>query len=215
MDRILYDYFRSSAAYRVRIALNIKKLDAKQHSINLKPGEDGQHTAEYQKINPQGRVPYFVDGDFELGQSPAILEYLEESYPTPALLPESIQDKAYVRQLAAIIGCDVHPLNNLSVLKYLKAEFNAEQSAISKWYSTWIIAGFSAFEALLVSRNSNGLFCFGNSATLADLYLIPQVYNARRFKVDLTEFPTITSIEAHCLTLDSFIKAVPEAQPDA
>lgn len=215
MDRILYDYFRSSAAYRVRIALNIKKLDAKQHSINLKPGDDGQHSEEYREINPQGRVPYFVDGDFELGQSPAILEYLEESYPTPALLPESIQDKAYVRQLSAIIGCDVHPLNNLSVLKYLKAEFNADKSAINKWYSSWIIAGFSAFEALLVSHKSNAQFCFGNSATLADLYLIPQVYNARRFNVDLTEFPTITSIEAHCLTLNAFHKAVPENQADA
>ena len=215
MDRILYDYFRSSAAYRVRIALNIKQLDAKQQSINLKPGDDVQHSEEYQKINPQGRVPYFVDGDFELGQSPAILEYLEESYPTPALLPQAIKDKAYVRQLAAIIGCDIHPLNNLSVLKYLKAEFNADKSAISKWYSSWIIDGFSAFEALLVSRRSNGLFCFGNSTTLADLYLIPQVYNARRFEIDLTEFPTITSIEANCLTLESFQKAVPEAQADA
>jgi maleylacetoacetate isomerase len=215
MDRILYDYFRSSAAYRVRIALNIKNLDVKQHSINLKPGDDVQHSEEYQKINPQGRVPYFVDGDFELGQSPAILEYLEESYPTPPLLPESIKDKAYIRQLSAIIGCDIHPLNNLSVLKYLKAEFNADQPAISQWYSSWIIAGFSAFEALLVSRKSNGLFCFGDSVTLADLYLIPQVYNARRFNVDLSQFPTIASIETHCLTLSAFSKAIPEAQDDA
>jgi len=215
MDRILYDYFRSSAAYRVRIGLNLKQIDTEQHSINLKPGDDGQHSEQYRQINPQGRVPYFVDGDIQLGQSPAILEYLEEFYPTPALLPHSIQDRAYVRQLSAIIGCDIHPLNNLSVLKYLKAEFNADNAAIAKWYSNWVIEGFIAIEALLVANNSNGDFCFGDTVTLADLYLIPQVYNARRFNVDLGKFPTITSIESHCLSLEAFKMAVPEAQTDA
>ena len=208
-DIVLYDYFRSSASYRVRIALNLKGIEAKQIAINLKPGEDAQHSEQYKAINPQGRVPYFCDGDFHLGQSPAILEYLEENYPEPALLPANSQAKAYVRQLAAIIGCDVHPLNNLSVLKYLKTEFNADEAAISKWYSTWITGGFEAFEVFLVNNHSNGQFCFGDGVTLADLYLVPQVYNARRFNVDLSPYPTIQSIEAHCLTLEAFRQAAP------
>ncbi len=215
MTKILYDYYRSSAAYRVRIALNIKNVSIQQVSVNLKPGEDEQHSKNYRKINPQGRVPYYCDGDIHIGQSSAILEYLEEHYPAPALLPPKSEDKARVRQLSSIIACDVHPLNNLSVLNYLKNEFAADNEAISKWYSHWIHEGFSAFETIVNADENGGKFCFGNSPTLADLYLVPQVYNARRFAVDLQKFPKIVAIDKACQKLDVFYRARPQANPEA
>ncbi len=215
MQRTLYGYFRSSAAFRVRIALNIKGLDVDHVSVNLMPGKDGQHDEAYLAKNPQGRVPYFSEDDFHLGQSPAILEYIEDCYPEPRLLPSDIQEKAYVRQLAALVACDIHPLNNLSVLKYIKTEFGAGDVAVNKWYSHWITQGFSALEAIVSQSKATGLFCTGDVPSLADVYLIPQLYNARRFKVPLDAYPTLVEIESQCMKLQAFRDALPENQPDA
>ena len=209
----LYDYFRSSAAYRVRIALALKGLESEAVSINLKPGVSEHKSESYRAINPQGRVPYLVDGDVALGQSPAILEYLEEAYPEPPLLPVSLADRAMVRQLANIIACDIHPLNNLSVLLKLKQTFSADEATVNAWYSDWIIQGFQAFEALIA--NKQGAYCFGDVPTFADIYLVPQVYNARRFNVPLDAFPSIVRVDATCNKLAAFQKALPENQPDA
>lgn len=221
MVQRLYDYFRSSAAYRVRIALHYKNISVEHLAINLKPGIDAQHSDDYKNINPQGRVPFFIEeGDneednFQISQSPTILEYLEECYPNPALLPSSSKDKAKVRELCSLIACDVHPLNNLSVLKYLKSEFSADETAINKWYNFWIIEGFNAFESHLKNDGLSGKFCFGDIVTLADIYLIPQLYNARRFAVPLHAYPHILSIEEQCQKLPAFQNAAPENQADA
>lgn len=211
----LYGYFRSSAAYRVRIALGLKGLAYKHMGINLMPGISEQKSEKYRALNPQGRVPYLIDGDTALSQSPAILEYLEEAYPEIALLPQDMHERAHVRQLASLIGCDIHPLNNLSVLGYLKTKFEAHEADVTAWYSHWILEGFTAFEAILASRKAMSKFCHGDSPGMADIYLVPQVWNARRFGVPLSAFPQITAIDAACNSLDAFIAAAPENQPDA
>lgn len=215
MQRTLYGYFRSSAAFRARIALNLKGLDAEHVSVNLKPGTDGQHTEDYRRLNPQGRVPFYTEDGFQLGQSPAILEYLEDRYPEPALLPADLRDKAYVRQLSALIACDIHPLNNLSVLKYIKVEFGADEAAVTKWYGHWITQGFRALETLMSDSAATGLYCFGDTPTLADVYLVPQIYNARRFDVPLDAFPALVRIDHECMKLKAFQDALPENQSDA
>ena len=209
----LYGYFRSSAAYRVRIALALKGLTYEDIPVNLAPGASEQRSADYLAINPQGRVPYFTDGDVAISQSPAILEYLEENYPKVPLLPPDAKGRATVRQLASLIGCDIHPLNNLSVLQTLKSDFGADEVAIQRWYHRWIIDGFTAFESLLA--NTAGQFCFGDTPTLADIYLIPQIWNARRFNTPLDAFPEIIRIETACNQLEAFRMAAPENQPDA
>ncbi len=215
MQNTLYGYFRSSAAFRVRIALNLKGVEAKHVSVNLKPGIDDQHSEDYRLLNPQSRVPFYTEDEFQLGQSPAILEYLEDRYPEPALLPKDYREKAYIRQLSSLIACDIHPLNNLSVLKYIKSEFGADQHAVNKWYSHWIHQGFSALEAMLIDGKSTGLYCFHDAPTLADIYLVPQIYNARRFDVPLDEFPALVRIDHECMKLQAFQDALPENQPDA
>lgn len=215
MQRILYGYFRSSAAFRTRIALNLKGLDAEHASVNLMPGVDGQHTADYKRLNPQSRVPFYIEDDFQLGQSPAILEYLEDSYPEPALLPSDLREKAYIRQLCALIACDIHPLNNLSVLKYIKTQFGADEDAVNTWYRHWISLGFAALESLLADSDATGLYCFGDTPTLADVYLVPQMYNARRFDVSLDAFPALVRIDHDCMKLAAFQDALPENQADA
>lgn len=215
MQNTLYGYFRSSAAFRVRIALNLKGVEAKHVSVNLKPGIDDQHSEDYRLLNPQSRVPFYTEDEFQLGQSPAILEYLEDRYPEPALLPKDYREKAYIRQLSSLIACDIHPLNNLSVLKYIKSEFGADQHAVNKWYSHWIHQGFSALEAMLIDGKSTGLYCFHDVPTLADIYLVPQIYNARRFDVPLDEFPALVRIDHECMKLQAFQDALPENQPDA
>jgi len=213
MEHLLYDYFRSTAAYRVRIALNLKGIQAKHVLINLIPGVDEQKSDHYQNINPQGRVPTYIEDDFVLGQSPAILEYLEDCYPSPALLPSDPHQKAKVRQLCAIIGCDIHPLNNLSVLQYLKNQLAVSEDSVSQWYSHWVTQGFDAIEALLVdSKFAGNPYCFGTDLTLADIYLTAQVYNAIRFNVDVSDYPMIMNIDAACRKLPEFKKAAPENQ---
>lgn len=197
----------------MRIALALKELSYEAVSINLKPGVSEHKSDSYRRINPQGRLPFFVDDAIAVGQSSAILEYLEEKYPEPALLPQATTDRAVVRQLASIIGTDIHPLNNVSVLSKLKNDFGADEAAVNAWYADWIIQGFQAFEVIISEKSSE--FCFGNMPTMADIYLVPQVYNARRFNVPLDAFPSIVRVDAACNKLAAFVKALPENQPDA
>ncbi|TNE61336.1 MAG: maleylacetoacetate isomerase [Alphaproteobacteria bacterium] len=212
--RTLFGYFRSSAAYRVRIALGLKGLSYDYKAVNLKPGADEQRAPGYLALNPQGRVPYLVDGDISLGQSPAMLEYLEEAYPDVPLLPAGMRDRAYVRQLMNLVACDIHPLNNLSVLQWLKGELGADEAAVNKWYHHWIQDGFRAYEALLSSSGLAGRFSCGDVPSLADVVLVPQVWNANRFGVPLDAFPRINAIVEACNMLDGFADAAPEKQPD-
>tara|TARA_B100001939_G_scaffold348216_2_gene374225 strand:+ start:1414 stop:2049 length:636 start_codon:yes stop_codon:yes gene_type:complete len=208
----LYGYFRSSAAYRLRIALNLKGLEYEQVAVNLLKGE---HKAEaYHKVNAQGFVPALTDGDLTLGQSMAMLEYLEEAYPQVPLLPRDAAGRARVRQMANIVACDIHPLNNLRVLKYIKNTLGASEDQKTAWYHHWIMEGFQAFEALLVQGGAQR-FCYGDHPTFADVCLVPQVYNARRFNCSLEAFPRIRRIADHCNRQDAFIRAQPENQPDA
>lgn len=209
----LYGYWRSSAAYRVRIALNLKGLEATQHAVNLRTGE---HRGEaYRRINPQGRVPALVDEGVTYTQSIAILEYLEERYPEPPLLPKSAGERARVRALVQLVASDMHPVNNLSVLQYLVKELGAGDEQKLAWYRHWIAEGFTALEAMLADVGRTGRFCHGDAPGMADLCLVPQVYNARRFECDLSAYPTIVRIDAACAELDAFGCAAPEAQPDA
>lgn len=205
----LYTYFRSSAAYRVRIALNLKGVPFESIPINLLKGD--QSAPDYAAVNPQGRVPSLESDGSVLVQSPAILEYLEETHPEPPLLPSDPVARARVRAACALIACDIHPLNNLAVLRYLKRQLGQEQAAIDAWYVHWIVEGFDALETLI----GPGPFAFGPRPTLADVYLVPQVANARRFKISLNGYPKIAAADAACAALDAFAAAAPERQPDA
>jgi maleylpyruvate isomerase len=208
----LYSYFRSSAAYRVRIALNLKGLAYETAAVHLV--KDGGHNKrpEFRAINPQMRVPVLATpaGDI-LIQSLAIIEYLDETHPEPALLPKDPIARANVRALAELIACDIHPLNNTGPLRYLKNEMGQQQSAIDAWYHHWVVLGFEALEALIKPAP----YLCGNQVTLADVCLVPQVYNARRLKVPLDKFPKIVAADAACLGLAAFDRARPENQPDA
>ena len=208
-----YSYFRSGTSYRLRIALNLKGLEAEYVPVDLTSEEHLE--PEFKAINPQGLVPALVHDRKVLIQSPAIIEWLEERYPTPPLLPADPDDRAHVRALAAIVGCDVHPINNRRILEYLRHELGCDQAAVLKWCGTWIRAGFDALEALLAADKKRGAFCFGEAPTIADVYLIPQVASARRFKVDLESWPIIRDIDAACNELEAFRLAAPAAQPDA
>ena len=209
----LYSYFRSSAAYRVRIALNLKGLPAEIVPVHLVKNGGEQHSAEYRQLNASELVPTLIDDTFALSQSLSILEYLDEKYPEPALLPKQIQQRALIRAFSQNIACDIHPLNNLRVLQYLQNVFALSEGEKSTWYKHWIELGMRSLEAQLTE--SNGQFCFGEQATFADCCLIPQVYNAKRFNIDVSTFPKIESIYQHCMTLDAFQQAAPEAQIDA
>ncbi|MEN8367068.1 maleylacetoacetate isomerase [Acinetobacter bereziniae] len=206
----LYSYFRSSAAYRVRIALNLKQLDYVIQPVHLLKNEHQQES--YIALNPSQLVPSLIDQDQSFIQSLNILEYLEEGYPSLPLLPTDLVERAKVRAFSQTIACDIHPLDNLRVLKYLKHELAVNDEQKSQWYQHWIIEGFKSLEMQL--KDSNGQFCFGTQATFADCCLIPQVYNAKRFNVDLSDFPKIQSIDQHCLSLPAFLRAIPEQQPD-
>jgi maleylpyruvate isomerase len=208
----LYSYFRSSAAYRARIALNLKGLAYETAPVHLI--KDGGHNKrpEFRAVNPQMRVPALVAPTGEvLIQSLAIIEYLDEIHPEPPLLPKDAVGRAQARALAQIIACDIHPLNNVAPLRYLKNEMHQEQSAIDAWYHHWILAGFDALEALV----RPGPYACGTQVTIADIFLVPQVANARRLKVPLNRFPKIVGIDAACLALPAFDRARPENQPDA
>jgi len=208
----VYTYFRSSAAYRLRIALNLKGLSGDMVSVHLQK-DGGQHRKpEYRAINPQMRVPALkLDSGEVLTQSLAIIEYLDEVDPQPPLLPRDPVERAKVRALALAIACDIHPLNNLAPLRYLKNELGQEQSKIDAWYHHWILEGFEALETMV----RPGPYAFGGEVTLADVCLVPQIYNARRLKVPLERFPKLVAIDAACAKLPAFEQARPENQPDA
>ncbi|MGM0983127.1 MAG: maleylacetoacetate isomerase [Pseudomonadota bacterium] len=210
----LYGYFRSSAAYRVRIALNLKGLDYDQAPVNLVKGE--QRGEANLARHPQGMVPTLViDNGLQLTQSLAICEYLDEKHPEPPLLPADAAGRARVRALAQLVACEIHPLNNLRVLKYLVRELEVDEDAKLAWYRHWIIEGFDALETLLKRELGTGDFCHGDIPTLADICLVPQVFNAERFECDLSAYPTLRRIVDHCNALEAFQKAAPGEQPDA
>ena len=208
---ILHGYWRSGAAYRTRIALALKGLDYDQQGVDLRVG--AQRSEAFVALNPQGMVPALeVDGAV-LTQSPAILEWLEETHPKPPLLPADPFARARVRAMAALIGCDIHPLNNLRVGKALRETFGADQPAVDAWAARWIAPGFAALEAM-VARDGAG-WCFGDAPTLADCYLVPQLYSARRFNVPLEAFPRLLAIDAAAAAHRAFAAAHPDQQPDA
>jgi maleylacetoacetate isomerase len=205
----LYSYWRSSAAYRVRIALNLKGLEHEIVPISLAPGESEHRQEAYRQKNPQMLVPFLEDGDVAIGQSMAMLEYLEETYPDMKLLPDEQPLRSEVRAFCNVIACDIHPILNLRILKYIKEEFDADPAA--HWYGHWIHEGFKALEQFA----SDGLFVFGDQLTLADTLLVPQMYNARRFNVSLDNYPKLVAAVEHCNELEAFKDAAPEAQLDA
>ena len=215
----LYTYFRSSASFRVRIALNLKGLAYESVPVHLLNHGGEQHAAPYAALNPAQLVPALVDGahaGLVLGQSLAIMEYLDEAYPgTPALLPTTAPERARVRALAQTVACEIHPLNNLRVVQYLERELQVDEAARATWNRHWMTLGFTALEALLTNSPHTGVFCHGDTPTLADCCLVPQLTNARRFATPLEAFPTLLRVEAACLALDAFQRALPAVQPDA
>lgn len=209
----LYGFSRSSAAFRVRIALNLKGIAWEHINISLPDGD--QFGSDYTSVNPQGRVPTLIDGDNKLIQSMAILEYLDETHPEPAFLPVEPVARARVRGLADIIACDIHPLNNLAVLKFLAKEMGADKDAVNvTWYQHWIYEGFNALEAMLAGDNATGTFAHGDAPGLVDICIVPQVFNAQRYECDLGRYPTIMRIFDACMKLDAFDSAQPSKQPD-
>jgi maleylpyruvate isomerase len=209
----LYSFFRSGTSHRLRIALNLKGIATDYVAVDLRVDE--QQGEAFKSVNPQQMVPALDTGKQVLIQSPAIIEWLEEKNPTPALLPAGADDRAHVRALAAMVGCDIHPLNNRRVLQTLRKQFGAKEDAINAWCASWISSGFDAYEALIAADSRRGRFSFGDTPTLADVYLVPQVESARRFNVDLTKWPHIMAVEKACMELEAFQKAAPGQQPDA
>jgi maleylacetoacetate isomerase/maleylpyruvate isomerase len=211
----LYTFFRSSASYRVRIALNLKNIPYDQAPIHLRRGGGEQSMTAYKSINPQALVPALEDDGKILTQSLAIIEYLEEKYPQPAILPADPADKAFVRSLALVIACEVHPIQNLRVLNHIKSTYNQTDAQVNRWAQHWIDLGLSAIEQMILAQSRRGSFCFGDAPTLADICLIPQLGNARRFGCELAKYPTILEVEANCMAVPAFANAAPEKQPDA
>ena len=211
MTRTLYGYWRSSASYRVRIALAVKGLDYEQVPINLAQGAQGG--VGFRLLNPQGLVPYLIDDTAGLNQSLAIIEYLDEVYPNPPLLPADALGRARVRAAALQIACDIHPLNNLRVLRYLKVELGQEQDVVDAWYRHWVELGFAALEEL--AEGATGAYLFGDAVTLADVCLVPQMWNARRLQADIARFPKLVAIDTRLNALPAIRAASPERQADA
>ncbi len=207
---ILHDYYRSSAAYRVRIALNLKGVDYESRPVNL--AEGAQKSADYRAINPQVFVPMLEIDGLKLTQSLSIIMYLASRFPEPQLLPEDPGEAAHVRGMALAIACDIHPLNNLRVLKYLKGELGHDQDAVDAWYKHWIAEGLGPLEAIAAPRA--GAFLFGDAPTIADICLVPQLYNARRFDVPLDGYPTLLRADASANALEAFAAAHPDRQKD-
>ena len=215
-DLTLYDYWRSSACYRVRIALNLKQLPYARKPVHLLANGGEQHGAAYRELNPQEVIPVLVDGKRVLRQSLAIIEYLEEAHVgTTRLLPASARDRAHVRAMALLVACDIHPLNNLRVMQYLERELDVAGAAREAWSRHWMQEGFRALEAILAGDAATGAYCHGEAPTLADACLVPQVYNAHRLGVDMAPYPTIRRISRQCLSLPAFDAARPENQSDA
>ncbi len=209
----LYGFFRSGTSHRLRIALNLKGLAYESVAVDLRKE---QHTEQaYRALNPQGLVPTLDTGHDLLIQSPAILEWLEERYPQPPLLPADPGQRARVRALAAIVGCDIHPVNNRRILQALRADFGSDEAAVQRWCERWIADGFDAIETLLAADGSRGDFCLGLRPSLADVYLVPQVESARRFKVEVSRWPRIAAVDQACMRLEAFRLAAPALQPDA
>ena len=208
-----YNYFRSGTSHRLRIALNLKGIETEYIAVDL--ASEAHLKGDFSTINPQALVPALVLDDGEvLTQSPAIIEWLEERFPSPPLLPKDIQERAHVRALAALVGCDIHPVNNRRILEYLRHNFGADNDTINAWCGRWITAGFDAYEKHLANQPKQGKFSCGNTPTVADVYLIPQIESARRFKVDLSQWPLIQAIDRACAALDAFAKAAPQNQVD-
>ena len=208
----LYNFFRSSTSHRLRIALNLKGITTDYVAVNLRVDE--QQNDDFRVVNPQQLVPALDTGDKVMIQSPAIIEWLEEKYPTPALLPQGADARAHVRALAAIVGCDIHPINNRRILQTLRKTFGANEEAVNAWCDTWISDGFDAYEALIAADPTRGRFSYGDAPGIADVYLIPQVESARRFNVDMNRWPLISAIDKACGELEVFQKAAPMVQPD-
>lgn len=211
----LYTYFRSSASYRVRIALALKGVRAHQRYVHLVKGGGEQHREEFKRINPAELVPVLTDGDAVITQSLAMLEYLEEKYPAVPLLPEVASDRAWVRSLALQISCEIHPLNNLRVLQYLERELQLTSKQKQAWIAHWIALGFAALETELSTEGRSGTCCFGDTPTIVDCCLVPQVFNARRFGIPMDAYPTVARIAQHLQSLEAFRVAAPGVQPDA
>ena len=211
----LYHYYRSSAAYRVRIALNLKGIPWQTALVDLRSPANAQHTPEFRALNPQGLIPVLADGDTTITQSLAIIEYLEETHPQPPLLPGPAADRAQVRSLALSIACDIHPLGNLRVLNYLRSGFHADENAVNAWLREWIGLGFKALEQRVQHTSGDGRHMFGSEVTLADLCIVPQMYNAHRCQLDVEPYPALCAICAHLEALPAFARAAPRAQPDA
>jgi maleylpyruvate isomerase len=208
----LYSYYRSTAAYRVRIALNLKGIEYETVTVDLPSG--AHRTPEFLELNPQATIPTLDDDGTVLWQSLAIIDYLDARHPVPRLIPAEPVARAHVLALAQLVACEVHPLNNLRVLNYLRKEFALDEAAVSKWYSHWVGEAFRALEEL-VTRFGNGRYCYGDSLTLADVFLVPQMYNARRFSCDVSPYPTLVAIAAGLETEPAFARAAPQNQPDA
>lgn len=211
----LFTYFRSSAAWRVRIALAWKGIAYGQVPVHLLRDGGQQRSDSYRRVNPQGLVPALEEGGRVLAQSLAILEYLEETHPEPPLLPADAWARAEVRAMALAVACDMHPLNNLRVLNYLKGPLAQDAVAVSAWYRHWIAEGFAPLEELAQRHGDGRRFLYGDAVTLADVCLVPQMYNARRFGCDLTPYPTLVAVDGHLNTLPAFAVSKPESQPDA
>ncbi|WP_233843795.1 maleylacetoacetate isomerase [Dyella sp. 2HG41-7] len=212
---VLYSYWRSSAAFRVRIALNLKGLRYETRAVHLVRDGGEQHAPDYVALNPQQLVPALIDGEKVITQSMAIIEYLDETHPSPALLPGDAAGRARVRALSQLVGCDIHPIGNLRVLQWIESQFGADDEQKAVWSRHWIATGFQALEAMLANNKDTGRFCHGDIPSMADACLVPQVYNARRWKVPLGDYPTILRIDAACAAMDAFHEATPERQPDA
>lgn len=207
----LHSFFNSSASYRVRIALNLKGIEWVTLPVNLRSGE--QNSTQFKSLNPAGMVPTLEHGNLKLSQSLAIIDYLDQAFPNPVLIPKKMEDRQKVLEISLLIACEIHPLNNVRVLKYLTGPLKLSEEIKNQWYEHWILEGFNLLEKILTTSSNSG-FCVGSSPTMADCFLIPQVANAKRMNINLDDYPRIMSINDHCLKLEEFKKASPSNQPD-